>query len=145
MIYNLSNPYDVERFKGWVDKMIAERRVVEAKRKDENRTIKQNSYLHLIISYFATQYGCGADEAKIDFYKRRCNRDLFERYRRNRRGDPVPYLRSSADLTKEEMTLSIDRFRNWSSSVAGIYLPSPEDGEMMIYMMQEVERNKEFL
>lgn len=90
MIYNLSNPYDVERFKGWVDKMIAERRVVEAKRKDENRTIKQNSYLHLIISYFATQYGCGADEAKIDFYKRRCNRDLFERWRRNRRGDPVP-------------------------------------------------------
>lgn len=145
MIYNLSNPYDVERFKGWVDKMIAERKVVEAKRKDENRTIKQNSYLHLIISYFATQYGCGADEAKIDFYKRRCNRDLFERWRRNRRGDPVPYLRSSADLTKEEMTLSIDRFRNWSSSVAGIYLPSPEDGEMMIYMMQEVERNKEFL
>lgn len=145
MIYNLSNPYDVERFKGWVDKMIAERKVVEAKRKDENRTIKQNSYLHLIISYFATQYGCGADEAKIDFYKRRCNRDLFERWRRNRRGDPVPRLRSSADLTKEEMTLSIDRFRNWSSSVAGIYLPSPEDGEMMIYMMQEVERNKEFL
>ena len=145
MIYNLSNPYDVERFKGWVDKMIDERKVVEAKRKDENRTIKQNSYLHLIISYFATQYGCGADEAKIDFYKRRCNRDLFERWRRNRRGDPVPYLRSSADLTKEEMTLSIDRFRNWSSSVAGIYLPSPEDGEMMIYMMQEVERNKEFL
>ena len=145
MIYNLSNPYDVERFKGWVDKMIAERKVVEAKRKDENRTIKQNSYLHLIISYFATQYGCGADEAKIDFYKRRCNRDLFERWRRNRRGDPVPYLRSSADLTKEEMTLSIDRVRNWSSSVAGIYLPSPEDGEMMIYMMQEVERNKGFL
>lgn len=145
MIYNLSNPYDVERFKGWADKMIAERKVVEAKRKDENRTIKQNSYLHLIISYFATQYGCGADEAKIDFYKRRCNRDLFERWRRNRRGDPVPYLRSSADLTKEEMTLSIDRFRNWSSSVAGIYLPSPEDGEMMIYMMQEVERNKGFL
>lgn len=145
MIYNLSNPYDVERFKGWANKMIAERKVVEAKRKDENRTIKQNSYLHLIISYFATQYGCGADEAKIDFYKRRCNRDLFERWRRNRRGDPVPYLRSSADLTKDEMTLSIDRFRNWSSSVAGIYLPSPEDGEMMIYMMQEVERNKEFL
>ena len=145
MIYNLSNPYDVERFKGWADKMIAERKVVEAKRKDENRTIKQNSYLPLIISYFATQYGCGADEAKIDFYKRRCNRDLFERWRRNRRGDPVPYLRSSADLTKDEMTLSIDRFRNWSSSAAGISLPPPEEGEMMIYMMQEVERNKEFL
>ena len=145
MIYNLSNPYEREKLIAWVERMIEKGEVIEAKRKDVARTIKQNSYLHLIISYFATQYGCGADEAKIDFYKRRCNRDLFERWRRNRRGDPVPCLRSSADLTKEEMTLSIDRFRNWSSSVAGIYLPSPEDGEMMIYMMQEVERNKEFL
>lgn len=145
MIYNLSNPYEREKLIAWVERMIEKGEVIEAKRKDVSRTIKQNSYLHLIISYFATQYGCGADEAKIDFYKRRCNRDLFERWRRNRRGDPVPCLRSSADLTKEEMTLSIDRFRNWSSSVAGIYLPSPEDGEMMIYMMQEVERNKEFL
>ena len=51
----------------------------------------------------------------------------------------------AADLTQEEMTLSIDRFRYWSVSVAGIYLPSPEDGEMLTYAMQEVERNKEFI
>ena len=43
------------------------------------------------------------------------------------------------------MTLSIDRFRFWSVSVAGIYLPSPEDGEMLTYAMQEIERNKEFI
>ena len=84
-------------------------------------------------------------EAKIDFYKRACNRDLFERERTNKRGEVKTFLRSSADLTKEEMTLSIDRFRYWSVSVAGIYLPSPEDGEMLTYAMQEIERNKEFI
>lgn len=99
----------------------------------------------LIISYFASQYGCGADEAKIDFYKRACNRDLFERERTNKRGEVKTYLRSSADLTKEEMSLSIDRFRFWSVSVAGIYLPSKEDGEMLTYALQEIERNKEYL
>ena len=145
MIYNLSNPHDVERLTAWVKRMIERKEVVETKKKDVARTLKQNSYLHLIISYFASQYGCGADEAKIDFYKRRYNRELFERWRRNKRGDPVPYLRSSADLTKEEMTLSIDRFRNWSVSEAGIYLPSKEDGEMLTYAIQEIERNKEYL
>ena len=145
MIYNLSNPYDVENLIAWVKKMIERKEIVEAKKKDVARTLKQNSYLHLIISYFASQYGCGADEAKIDFYKRTCNRDLFEHERTNKRGEMKRYLRSSADLTKEEMSLSIDRFRYWSVSVAGIYLPSPEDGEMLAYAMQEIERNKEYL
>lgn len=145
MIYNLGNPYDRDRFKRRANELFKASKIVELKEKDVARTLKQNSYLHLIISYFASQYGCGADEAKMDFYKRRCNRELFERWRRNKRGDPVPYLRSSADLTKEEMTLSIDRFRNWSVSEAGIYLPSKEDGEMLTYAMQEIERNKEYL
>lgn len=145
MIYNLSNPYDRERLIAWVERMIERNEVIEAKKKDVARTLKQNSYLHLIISYFASQYGCGADEAKIDFYKRACNRDLFERERTNKRGEMKTYLRSSADLTKEEMTLSIERFRNWSSAVAGIYLPSREDGEMLTYALQEIERNKEYL
>ena len=145
MIYNLSNPYDREKLTVWVEKMIEQKEVVEVRKKSVKRTIKQNSYLHLIISYFASQYGCGADEAKIDFYKRACNRDLFERERTNKRGEVKTYLRSSADLTKEEMSLSIDRFRFWSVSVAGIYLPSKEDGEMLTYALQEIERNKEYL
>lgn len=145
MIYNLGNPYDRDRFKRRANELFKASKIVELKEKDVVRTLKQNSYLHLIISYFASQYGCGADEAKIDFYKRRCNKELFERWRTNKRGQETSYLRSSADLTKEEMTLSIERFRNWSSAVAGIYLPSADDGEMLTYAMQEIERNKEYL
>ena len=145
MIYNLGNPYDRDRFKRRANELFKASKIVELKEKDMVRTLKQNSYLHLIISYFASQYGCGADEAKIDFYKRACNRDLFERERTNKRGEVKTYLRSSADLTKEEMSLSIDRFRFWSVSVAGIYLPSKEDGEMLTYALQEIERNKEYL
>ena len=70
MIYNLSNPYEREKLIAWVERMIEKGEVIEAKRKDVARTIKQNSYLHLIISYFASQYGCGADEAKIDLRAR---------------------------------------------------------------------------
>ena len=70
---------------------------------------------------------------------------MFERTITNRRGKEITYLRSSKELTTSEMTLSVDRFRNWSSSVAGIYLPSPNEEQMLLYARQELERNKEFL
>lgn len=54
-------------------------------------------------------------------------------------------LRSSAELDTEEMSVSIERFRNFASSEVGIYLPSPNERELLIYMQQEIERNKEFL
>jgi hypothetical protein len=44
--------------------------------------------------------------------------------------------RSSASLDKAEMTLAIDRFRNFASSELGIYLPEPED----LVLLQEIER-----
>lgn len=62
-----------------------------------------------------------------------------------KKGKEVTYLRSSAELTTGEMTLSIDRFRNWSASVAGIYLPAANEQQALIYAQQEIERNKEFI
>lgn len=145
MIFNLSNHYEIPKFKEYVNKLFSERAVVEVKKKLPNRTLAQNSYLHLLLGYFGSEYGCSLDEAKIDFYKRTCNRDLFERKTVNKKGNEVTYLRSSAELTTGEMTLSIDRFRNWSASVAGIYLPAANEQQMLIYAQQEIERNNEFI
>jgi hypothetical protein len=57
----------------------------------------------------------------------------------------VEYLRSSADLSKEEMTLSIDRFRDWSSQTAGIYLPAANEQEFLASIEYELSRNKQWL
>lgn len=145
MLFNLQNEYDVPKFKAYVNKLFKERAVVEVKKKNPARTLAQNSYLHLLLGYFGTQYGCSLDEAKLDYYKRTCNRDLFERKAVNKLGKEVTYLRSSAELTTAEMSLSIDRFRNFASSEAGIYLPSPNEREFLIHIQQEIERHKEFL
>lgn len=145
MIFNLQNEYEIPKFKEYINRLFRERAVIEVKKKHPNRTLAQNSYLHLLLGYFGSQYGCSIDEAKIDFYKRTCNRELFERSIVNKRGREVTYLRSSAELTTAEMTLSIDRFRNWSAHVAGIYLPSPEEHQMIVFAQQEIERNNEFL
>ena len=109
MIYDLKNEYQIPKFKEYVNKLFKERAVVEVKKKLPNRTLAQNSYLHLLLGYFGSEYGCSLDEAKIDFYKRTCNRDLFERKTVNKKGNEVTYLRSSAELTTGEMTLKIGR------------------------------------
>ena len=145
MIFNLKNEYEVPKLKDYVNRLFREHAVVEVKKKLPNRTLAQNSYLHLLLGYFASEYGCSLEEVKIDYYKRTCNRDLFERKTINKKGKEVTYLRSSAELTTSEMTLSIDRFRNWSASVAGIYLPAANEQQMLIYAQQEIERNKEFI
>lgn len=144
MIYNLSNKFEVDKCREYLRKAFAEKAVIEVKKKNR-RSLAQNSYLHLLIGYFASQYGCSFDEAKIDFYKRECNREIYERTKTNRMGQNILYLRSSSELDKGEMTLSIERFRNWSSSVAGIYLPAANEDQMIIFAMQEIERNKEFI
>lgn len=145
MIFNLKNEYEIPKFKEYVNRLFRERAVVEVKKKSPNRTLAQNSYLHLLLGYFASEYGCSLDEAKVDFYKRTCNRYLFERKVTNKKGKEITCLRSSADLTTGEMTLSIDRFRNWSASVAGIYLPAANEQQMLIFAQQEIERNNEFI
>lgn len=145
MLFNLKNEWERQSYKDYCNKLYEDKEVVEVKKKCKNRTLKQNSYQHVLISYFASQYGCSESEAKVDFFKRECNRDIFARTKINKAGQEVPYLRSSAELDTAEMSLAITRFRNWSSAQANIYLPSASDGEFLIYAQQEIERNKEFI
>jgi len=145
MIFDLNNEYQIPKFKEYVKKLLADKAVIEIKKKLPNRSLSQNSYLHLLLGYFGSEYGCNIDEIKIEFYKKICNRDLFERKKINKKGKEITYLRSSAELTTGEMALSIDRFRNYASSEAGIYLPSPNEREFLIHIQQEIENNKEFI
>lgn len=144
-IYNLSNPWDRQKFKDKVNQLYKEHTYVELKKKKTQRSLSQNSYLHLLLGYFASEFGFTLDEVKIDLYKRKCNRDIFEAVRINKRGQKVRMLRSSADLDKREMTLSIERFRNWSASECGLYLPAPNEGDALLYAQQQLDSYQEYL
>lgn len=145
MIFNLSNPYDDQRFKDYVNKLYKDKVVVEVKKINPRRSLAQNSYLHVLLGYFASQYGCSLDEAKVDYFKRLCNKEMFEEKVVNKAGKEVVRLRSSSDLSSAEMTFAIERFRNWSAAEGGIYLPSPNESDMILYARQEIERNQQFL
>ena len=145
MIYNLSNEYEVPKFQEKVDKFITDGTTVELKKVHPKRTIKQNSYLHLLLGYFGSEYGLSIEEVKLDIFKRICNADLFKRSHANKKGINIEFLRSTAELTTAEMTTAIERFRNWSSAVAGIHLPAPDEQEFLIHCKQIIEENREFI
>ena len=144
-LYNLRNPYDRVKFKAKVNELYTKQEYVELKKKTTQRSLAQNSYLHLLLGYFASEFGYTLDEVKLDIFKRHCNKDLFLRERINKRGQKVSYIRSSAELDKAEMTTAIERFRNYSSAECGLYLPEPNEHEAIFFAQQQVEYYSQFV
>lgn len=144
MLYDLRNPLDRERFKRRCNALYSKQGIVDLTEKTQ-RSSNQNRYIHLLIGYLAIETGNSLDYVKEIFYKRAANKELFIREKEDEILGKVEYLRSSADLSKEEMTLSIDRFRNWSSQTAGIYLPAANEQEFLASIEYEMSKYKQWI
>lgn len=145
MTYNLTNPLDVQNAKTRLDFLVKRGCIIELTEKKQKRTLSQNAYLHLLLGYFASQTGNTLEWVKQQYYKKLCNPDIFIGEREDRFLGCVKYVRSSADLRTDEMNMSIERFRNWAASEAGIYLPDPTSEAEIAAMQIEVERYKTYL
>lgn len=145
MLFNLNNPYEREKYKEYCNEQFKKGGIVEVTRKQMARTMAQNSYLHLLLGYFASEFGYTLEEVKQDIYKKLCNPEIYKKQRKNRRGELVTYLRSSTELDRVEMTTSIERFRDYSWGECGLYLPKPNENDALVAAMQQVERYKEFV
>lgn len=145
MIYDLTNPLDAQNARTRLGMLIRRGSVVELTEKKPKRSLSQNSYLHLILGYFASQTGNTLEWVKQQYYKKLCNPDIFIGEREDQFLGRVRYVRSSADLRTDEMRLSIDRFRNWSADEAGIYLPEATSEAELAALQVEVERYRTYL
>lgn len=135
MIYDPSNKLQVKQAITKLNLFLSKGKRFELKAKHDRRSISQNNYLHLILSFFGLETGYTLQEVKQDIFKKYVNPTLF--YEGEFDGVvKIERWRSSAALDKAEMTLAIDRFRNFASKECGIYLPEPED----LVLLQEIER-----
>jgi len=82
--------------------------------------------LHCLLGVVAMYVGESLEYVKQEIYKRMVNPELYVVEKDNKALGHIVTLRSSRDLNKEEMSLSIDRFRKWAAE-QGIYTPSPDD------------------
>ena len=145
MIYDLNTEIDRERLTKRITALFSARKVVEVKVYQPKRTNAQNRYLHAILGEFAMQTGNTLEETKTEYFKRYCNADLFLVRKTLKHIGTIEVLRSSAELDTAEMTTAIERFRNWSASEAGIYLPSPDEEAYLAAIEAEMQRHRDWL
>ena len=108
------------------------------------RSKNQNSYLHLLLGVVAMETGNTLEDVKREYFKDLVNPDIFRSYRTDNRGNTIRVYRSSAEVSKEEMSIAIDRFKKWGAE-NGIYMPNPGDESLLREIAIEMGRNKAYL
>lgn len=137
MKLDLSKPFDQNKSITYLTKLIEDGKQIELKEIRKVRTLKQNSYLHVIITLYSIEFGLTIEEGKTDL-KRECS---FMRYEKN---DNV-YLKSTAKLDTKELTDFIEWVRDYSAK-NGCYLPtSIEYLEQKFSIDKEIDSNKQYL
>lgn len=143
-LYDTSNPLQKEQFRARSAKLAESGKVVELTEKKPKRTLNQNAYLWLLIGYWATQTGYTKDESEA-IYKE-VNKDIYF-VDKEIAGEKVRYIRHTYELDTREMSLSIERWRNWAvmNEAFSVYLPAPNEERLIQLMEIEVERMKSYL
>lgn len=143
MVYDLSSDFQRKSFLARMDNLMEKGAVVELTEK-AFRSPNQNRYLHLLIGVVAIETGNTLEDAKMWYFKETCNPDLFHVQHRDKMGNCIDHVRSTAELTKEEMSTAIDRFKKWGAE-NGIYMPNPDDASVLKAIEIEMGRMKSYL
>lgn len=146
MLYNAEKNIDAHRAIENLNKLIRNKKRFEIIEKHPMRSLRQNNYLHLILSWYALEYGETLEYIKQEIFKKDVNKDLFEFEFINHKTSEVRIeYRSTASLDTAKLTLAIERFRNFASKQAGIYLPEPKDLIFLQEIQDEITKNKNLL
>lgn len=143
MVYDLSSDFQRKSFLAKMDNLMEKGAVVELTEK-AFRSPNQNRYLHLLIGIVAIETGNTLEDAKKWYFKETCNPDLFHVQHRDKMGNCIDHIRSTAELTKEEMSTAIERFKRWGAE-NGIYMPNPDDASLLKAIEIEMGRMKSYL
>lgn len=137
MKYNLANHTEVLAAQAYLSNLALKESICEITKVSPRRSLNQNAYLHLLLGAFGNHFGYTLNEAKY-IYKE-LNATIYA-YKKNNR----TFYRSSADLTKEEMAISIDKFME-ASAKQGYALPPATDLGWLMQIENEIERSKQYL
>lgn len=137
MKFNLALPDEAVQAQVYLGRLLKSKSLVEVKRISLNRSLKQNAYLHLLLSAFGQHFGYTLEEAKV-IYKY-MNVNIYRYAKKNR-----TFWRSSTDLSIEEMTQSIEVLRE-RSETAGYPLPEADNGPWVRQLQNAIEQSKNYL
>ena len=147
-LYNGKDNFEVAKSRRRLEQLIKKGALFELK-EITKRSLSQNNYLHLILSYFALELGYSLSYVKLNLFKCKWNRKLFVIKKVSPiTGEQFTDIRSTADLDKEEMAKAITIFIEKAALEANIRLPIPSDlmyNDEMTKIALEVARNEQYL
>lgn len=133
MNYDLSRKEDRGRFVKRANQLLRNQRTNVALIDESNRTLNQNSYIHVLCRILADDTGTTEQYAKQVYFKEIANPEIFEHVTKDPlTGRVVKITRSSRDLTIPEMAKAITTFIRWAAG-EGYVLPEAnlnEDGSL---------------
>jgi predicted lipase len=146
MLLDLSKPFEAKKAETKLSQLIEKGAKIELTEKKAMRSVKQNSYLHAILTIFAVEYGETIEYTKQNIFKATVNADLFIYERTNKiTGEIREALLSSKDISKDEMIIAIEKFRKFASD-NGIYLMDADEFKQNYFLVQQMEeQNKIYL
>lgn len=123
MNYDLSLKEDRRLFIKRANNLLKHSRTNVALMDESNRTLNQNSYIHVLCRILANDTGVSEQYAKQVYFKELANPDIFISVSKDTiTGKMVKFSRSTCDLTLQEMRKAISNFRDWAAE-NGYYLP----------------------
>ena len=78
------------------------------------------------------------------YFKRLVNPDIFLRKTEDKYAGEIETIRSTAELTTEETSTAIDRFKRWGDE-NGFYMPEPGDESLLRSIEIEMGRLQKYL
>ena len=133
MNYDLTNKENRLRFIRRCNFLLKNQRTNVCLIDESNRTLNQNSYIHVLCRVLAQDIGVTEQYAKQVYFKELANRDIFITTTKDPlTGEFIKITRSTCDLTIQEMRRAIDGFIRWAAE-NGYALPEAtlnDDGTM---------------
>ena len=138
MIYDLSTPIGINQAQGRFRFLLEKKCKIDITEKRSKKTISQNNYIHLIMSYFGSQIGF--TNAEVKQFVKTLNHETFHY---NKKG--LDLYRSFSELDKMDLSIVTNKFIEYAQNEVGISLPDPSDQPYIDECMNEVEKNQSYL
>ena len=143
MKYNLSLSLDRQKADARYESLKARGAFIEIVDKS-SRTKAQNSYEHLLMGIVAMDIGISLEECKEYYFKRLVNPDIFVVRKTMPFIGEVCDTLSTSDITQEQTSVAIDRFKRWMYE-NGYFVPSPTDDAVLRDIEIEMGRMEQYL
>lgn len=148
MKYNPKSDFDRKKAQIYFDKLMAGTtpfEVISLKR----RSNSQNALLHVFLTYLGLELGYTMAYVKLNIWKMRWCRDIFYVEDFNKKtGESYKRVRSSTELTSEEMRHAIEILIEKASIECGVIFPDRKSetfDDDFLLMQNEIYKNEKYL